>query len=133
MMTVICIPMHLALTPFLAISSCGFCSLRRRMNTTSYSYPLRAFEKPSSRVNQNRIQYRSPALLHDRPLPVRRRDGSSFPYYVTAEQTANPISTEKQKYKTRLCVNFQNGYCKYGSMCRFAHGEKELRTSYHQQ
>ncbi|XP_076832112.1 mRNA decay activator protein ZFP36 [Brachyhypopomus gauderio] len=32
------------------------------------------------------------------------------------------------RYKTELCRSFQeNGSCKYGSKCQFAHGESELR------
>ena len=31
------------------------------------------------------------------------------------------------KYKTELCIKFQNtGYCPYGFKCRFAHGKEEL-------
>lgn len=30
-------------------------------------------------------------------------------------------------YKTKLCSHWQRGFCLYGSMCQFAHGEQELR------
>ena len=32
-------------------------------------------------------------------------------------------------YKTLLCKNFQNGNCKYGNNCGFAHGEHELKRA----
>ncbi|XP_026873369.2 mRNA decay activator protein ZFP36 isoform X1 [Electrophorus electricus] len=35
------------------------------------------------------------------------------------------------RYKTELCRSYQeNGSCKYGSKCQFAHGERELRCLY---
>ncbi|ELT95833.1 hypothetical protein CAPTEDRAFT_50343, partial [Capitella teleta] len=33
------------------------------------------------------------------------------------------------RYKTELCRPFEeNGFCKYGDKCQFAHGEAELRN-----
>ncbi len=35
-----------------------------------------------------------------------------------------------QKYKTELCKKFlETGRCPYGSKCRFAHGQEELKTN----
>ena len=35
----------------------------------------------------------------------------------------------KKNYKTEICKNFQfRGFCKFGDICCFAHGEHELRT-----
>ncbi|XP_030634554.1 mRNA decay activator protein ZFP36L1 [Chanos chanos] len=40
----------------------------------------------------------------------------------------NMLSAPSNRYKTELCRSFQeNGSCKYGSKCQFAHGESELR------
>lgn len=37
--------------------------------------------------------------------------------------------TTAQRYKTELCRSFQeNGTCKYGDKCQFAHGHHELRS-----
>lgn len=42
---------------------------------------------------------------------------------IQAQQTA------AQRYKTELCRSFQeNGTCKYGEKCQFAHGYHELRS-----
>ena len=30
--------------------------------------------------------------------------------------------------QTHLCKNYENGYCMYGHLCIFAHGESELRS-----
>ena len=56
--------------------------------------------------------------------------------YAHAEEELNTTSTERlENYKTILCffhTNHQSGdgpACKYGSRCRFAHGEDELRRS----
>lgn len=35
----------------------------------------------------------------------------------------------KKKYKTEICKNWQNGICKFGANCIFAHGKRELRES----
>nr|XP_046171537.1 mRNA decay activator protein ZFP36-like [Oncorhynchus gorbuscha] len=43
----------------------------------------------------------------------------------------NPTPLPSNRYKTELCRSFQeNGSCKYGSKCQFAHGEPELRGLY---
>ncbi|KAF8792231.1 mRNA decay activator protein ZFP36L1 like protein [Argiope bruennichi] len=39
------------------------------------------------------------------------------------------VQSNSSRYKTELCRPFEeNGTCKYGDKCQFAHGRKELRT-----
>lgn len=39
-----------------------------------------------------------------------------------------PMTARNSLYKTELCKHFMdNGACRYGSKCQFAHGEEELR------
>jgi len=39
-----------------------------------------------------------------------------------------PVSIVDGLYKTELCRNWRfNGYCSFGSICKFAHGDQELR------
>ena len=39
-----------------------------------------------------------------------------------------PPVAKSDMYKTKLCRNYMdNGRCKYGKVCQFAHGVKELR------
>ncbi|XP_018497618.1 protein TIS11 [Galendromus occidentalis] len=43
--------------------------------------------------------------------------------------TADGVSNRSSRYKTELCRPFEeNGMCKYGARCQFAHGAAELRT-----
>lgn len=37
------------------------------------------------------------------------------------------LSSSHPLFKTKLCSHWQRGFCLYGSMCQFAHGEQELR------
>ena len=42
---------------------------------------------------------------------------------------ASPTASSAMRYKTELCRPFQeNGFCKYGDKCQFAHGEQDLRS-----
>jgi hypothetical protein len=37
------------------------------------------------------------------------------------------IRSECSSFRTKMCHNWQAGYCRLGSSCTFAHGEHELR------
>ena len=54
--------------------------------------------------------------------PPERKRGKKLP----------PIA-KNDKYKTKLCRNYmETGLCKYGRVCQFAHGWKELnKYSFH--
>ncbi len=44
-------------------------------------------------------------------------------------QGGNTAKTNTSRYKTEMCRPYEeNGYCKYGSKCQFAHGAQELRS-----
>ena len=44
------------------------------------------------------------------------------------DTTHLPSSARNNLYKTELCKHFMdNGHCRYGNKCQFAHGETELR------
>lgn len=43
--------------------------------------------------------------------------------------TTNPKGARSERYKTELCRQFrENGVCRYGDKCQFAHGIEDLRT-----
>ena len=62
------------------------------------------------------------------PLGIRERTQSaSFQEELEAQQRKRS-STNSSRYKTELCRPFEeNGTCKYGDKCQFAHGFHELR------
>ncbi|XP_013784261.1 mRNA decay activator protein ZFP36L1-like [Limulus polyphemus] len=46
-----------------------------------------------------------------------------------SEPATKPTQANSSRYKTELCRPFEeNGTCKYGDKCQFAHGAQELRT-----
>lgn len=45
------------------------------------------------------------------------------------QSSKNPANINSTRYKTELCRPFEeNGYCKYGDKCQFAHGSNEQRN-----
>ena len=45
------------------------------------------------------------------------------------QQQQQPSQANSSRYKTELCRPYEeNGFCKYGDKCQFAHGQQELRT-----
>jgi len=53
----------------------------------------------------------------------------SEPVWQQQSQDLRQATTNSSRYKTELCRPFEeNGFCKYGDKCQFAHGGAELRT-----
>lgn len=81
----------------------------------------------------------SPILGAPRDVAYRKLDRSqSEPAPITVPKTALPTCIQQQlppqnvnssRYKTEMCRPFEeNGHCKYGDKCQFAHGVHELRS-----
>ncbi|KAF2363098.1 Zinc finger CCCH-type [Trinorchestia longiramus] len=52
-----------------------------------------------------------------------------WPQQQQQQQQDNRPGSNSSRYKTELCRPFEeNGFCKYGDKCQFAHGGVELRT-----
>ncbi|XP_051933751.1 mRNA decay activator protein ZFP36L1 isoform X1 [Hippocampus zosterae] len=50
------------------------------------------------------------------------------PTMLNHSMTTSATSSASTRYKTELCRSFtENGMCKYGGKCQFAHGPEELR------
>ncbi|XP_023683221.1 mRNA decay activator protein ZFP36L1a isoform X1 [Paramormyrops kingsleyae] len=91
---------------------------------------------PSSKFNQNQF------LKMDQPLPTSSNKENRFrdrSFSETGERllqkcTSSPggsssTQVNSSRYKTELCRPFEeNGTCKYGDKCQFAHGIHELRN-----
>lgn len=60
-------------------------------------------------------------FVNGKKLKVKMKKNAEDPVDIEEEKKKDP------KYKTELCKSFmEQGYCVYGNICRFAHGQKEL-------
>lgn len=67
----------------------------------------------------------SPNLITLTGSPGKRERSLS----LSAEEERRRSSSNSSRYKTELCRPFEeNGTCKYGDKCQFAHGVHELRS-----
>ncbi|XP_023228688.1 mRNA decay activator protein ZFP36L1-like [Centruroides sculpturatus] len=59
----------------------------------------------------------------------RKLDRSLSESAASQQQQPRPNQANSSRYKTELCRPYEeNGTCKYGDKCQFAHGAQELRT-----
>ncbi|XP_027855446.1 mRNA decay activator protein ZFP36L1 [Xiphophorus couchianus] len=83
------------------------------------------------------LSQRSVSLVETRSMPAASLDWPSTEL-KTSESDMSPTalqaaaasssSSSSSRYKTELCRSFtENGLCKYGGKCQFAHGPEELR------
>nr|KAF6389520.1 ZFP36 ring finger protein like 1 [Myotis myotis] len=89
---------------------------------------------PSSKFHQNQLL----SSLKGEPAPALSSRDSRFRDRSFSEGGERLLPTQKQpgsgqvnssRYKTELCRPFEeNGACKYGDKCQFAHGIHELRS-----
>lgn len=75
-----------------------------------------------------------PVLLGDTPrgispFQLHKKLDRSQSEPVTQQQLESRQVGHSSRYKTELCRPFEeNGFCKYGEKCQFAHGQAELRS-----
>ncbi|XP_028923083.1 mRNA decay activator protein ZFP36L1 [Ornithorhynchus anatinus] len=86
---------------------------------------------PSSKYHQNQLL----SSLKGEPAPAlagardRFRDRSFSEGLPPQKQPGGGGQVNSSRYKTELCRPFEeNGACKYGDKCQFAHGIHELRS-----
>jgi len=59
----------------------------------------------------------------------RSSNGVAIRRQTDGSGTVRPV-INAVRYKTELCRSFsENGYCRYGEKCQFAHGSAELRAT----
>ena len=85
--------------------------------------------------NETKNQHRQKQMLKDSMQSTNRCTTTRKEKVTTT--TSSDDSSKKRKlpsiaksdmYKTKLCRNYmETGNCKYGRVCQFAHGRKELR------
>lgn len=74
---------------------------------------------PTARITDSPTSSTSSAVLRKHSIPSQIQQQS-------LNNTAQKVNTSR--YKTELCRPFgENGHCKYGEKCQFAHGDAELR------
>jgi len=75
---------------------------------------------PTARITDSPTSSTSSAVLRKHSIPSQIQQQQSL------NNTAAKVNTSR--YKTELCRPFgENGHCKYGDKCQFAHGDAELR------
>lgn len=52
--------------------------------------------------------------------------GSSSPRALSVHPKSN--TAQNKKYKMMICKNWEQGYCKFGDACLFAHGQREVQS-----
>ncbi|XP_015986809.1 mRNA decay activator protein ZFP36L1 [Rousettus aegyptiacus] len=117
--------------------SAGGCLLDRKAvgTPTGGSYSRRhSVTLPSTKFHQNQLL----SSLKGEPAPALSSRDSRFRDRSFSEGGDRLLPTQKQpgsgqvnssRYKTELCRPFEeNGACKYGDKCQFAHGIHELRS-----
>ncbi|KFM61703.1 Zinc finger protein 36, C3H1 type-like 1, partial [Stegodyphus mimosarum] len=101
---------------------------------------LQGGKSPVTNINQNANHHRRNSCSP--PLSKTQQDVSSAIKSLSnldarkLERSASEPAADKRvvqsnssRYKTELCRPFEeNGTCKYGDKCQFAHGAKELRS-----
>ncbi|XP_012379461.2 mRNA decay activator protein ZFP36L1 [Dasypus novemcinctus] len=115
----------------------GACLLDRKAVGTPAGggFPRRhSVTLPSSKFHQNQLL----SSLKSEPAPALSSRDSRFRDRSFSEGGERLLPTQKQpgngqvnssRYKTELCRPFEeNGACKYGDKCQFAHGIHELRS-----
>lgn len=84
--------------------------------------PIGQPRRHSTSVSSSRS---SPNLITLTGSPNKRERALS----LSAEEERRRTSSNSSRYKTELCRPFEeNGTCKYGDKCQFAHGVHELRS-----
>lgn len=82
------------------------------------------------------LSQRSVSLVETRSTPGASLDWPRTDLKMSQSETsptalqaaASSSSSSSSRYKTELCRSFtENGLCKYGGKCQFAHGPEELR------
>ncbi|KAK8811368.1 hypothetical protein WA158_003102 [Blastocystis sp. Blastoise] len=97
----------------------------RSYHMPSNTPPMKSYSKPVS-MNNKMNSYGVP----NNNGPMSNQPMSS----VSGDFGHNPKLPRVAKsalYKTRKCRNYDaTGFCRYGDLCQFAHGDKELRAEY---
>lgn len=97
-------------------------AFEQRQRTERKPLPIGQPRRHSTSVTTSRS---SPNLITLTSSPNKRERSLS----LSAEEERRRSSSNSSRYKTELCRPFEeNGTCKYGDKCQFAHGVHELRS-----
>ena len=77
----------------------------------------------------NQTQYRQTGAVESSRMQLMLQQQLINESAGQQNQSAQAQAAAAQRYKTELCRSYQeNGTCKYGEKCQFAHGYNELRS-----
>lgn len=119
-----CLPPHPADRVFLPSNQWGHQSQSRLTpvfgDSTPWGTPSLAFQRSVSMVETSSSSGAS--------LGWPGSDFQSDISPTTPDASSSSSAPTSARYKTELCRSFtENGLCKYGGKCQFAHGQEELR------
>jgi len=110
-------------------------------NSTSSNNMISFNNSQQQFINQDKINKLNRTMSEPSPIvppPAERNNNNHSPTSTRSSQNnvqqqqpgsgGNNPNVNSSRYKTELCRPFEeNGHCKYGDKCQFAHGADELR------
>ena len=111
-------------------------SFKAQLNPPSISQEgLQTSSNPfTSKISLNPFSLSASSFLPTEFVPKQPLPAEFVPFAKIqdseADESAAEQETSAKRFKTELCKNWiENGSCRYGKKCQFAHGQEELRIN----
>ena len=114
---------------FVQVGQDSFQSLRIQIDNQSEPFGFNLGSPSSSLGDSLPSLDRDCSVGSGRPQLNRSQSQASSSRSPVSPGPGQPAVQNANRYKTEMCRPYQeNGTCKYGDKCQFAHGNQELRT-----